>query len=680
MADHTTAIIVAGSTAGLPEEYRSIGYALGLIDPKAERVVMADWHVFAEDDVAPIKEEQFRSIVADSIDSHGEKGLLFFMQFGHGAEGPGLILADEKIYREELVKLFSDNIVKEPTKKPYTAIIMGGCYSGGFGKFFLENPDFVPDFFFGASPPFSVNHTGLEVFINATKSTADYNKDGVLTLRERAVYQMNNSKSPFAIMYMSEGSRDIDMEGNLAKAPYFEKKVVEVADDRELTQLLKIDQPLRFGEAAVILVKGNDADVDSKLEWFKKQAEEGDGFYKFVVVENNDATHFRFSASDITYSIGETSLIAYGPNITGCGVKLSFDRPIGYQMPRVIASQDPIDVIDSSHYMSRLDLETIRVVRSSAIFDPNRELSKKLEELISASSTEDQLSILESIVQSLELYLVKSSYNTEAGYLYSNLLTSPNVEVRRKTAQILRHIPHTPNIEKLKERFTIETDEDTLLFIIGIILKISDLKSIRSLKPELQKAGAKVATDKLKTAFEECLSKFEEFEEKEARQTQRLLMWQFSFGALVAAFARHDTDYVVGGPYLGAEGEILKGLAADDAEENVFLLGLQTKIAPLELQINSGISYSFVADVGLTFRWQKVRFVTDFGKQLSLTLGYSVVTDYQTIDHGPTISLEFLFDSDNEVAFGPAFSATCLLNGEFIYTLGLRTVYRSLRF
>lgn len=362
---------------------------------------------------SPFTYRVFSNIAPNLIGQTATDGILHFIQFGHGALGPSLITQDRRFRGADLVRVFEEG-VREQGSPAYSAIILGGCYSGGFGHYFLESDTFTPDFFFGASPPFTVAAYGLDNFFGVALADADFNGDGVLTIRERAVYDMN-MVHPLAVMFLKAGSPDIDMEGNAAAASYFPKEVESLASQDDFISMMG---ELRFGEQAIIYVEGEEAEL---RDWFENEAATGDGFYKFVAVPNNEETRAFFETE------GRSAIFVVGPNLRYHGVELASDRPIGEQIPEIIANENPLMVIAGwrdkiSHvagFNPVLQQYYLDVIVSDEYFD-YQPLVDRAARLLSATEEE-------SIAQGLALAKILFESN---GHTYSSLQ-----EAVRKVAQ-----------------------------------------------------------------------------------------------------------------------------------------------------------------------------------------------------------------------------------------------------
>jgi len=344
-----TSIFVIGDRKNIESiEKRDMAKAKSVLGSRVQSIALSDRTESNFIHHSPVTVNSFYRIAGRTVRHHGHEGMLIFNQYGHGDKGPGMMTTDGNVVGSELVNFFANNVQVRGNERPYTAVLMGGCYSGGFGELFLRNPKFKPDFFLGASPPFSINHVGLRKFYEATLKNADYNKDGVLTLRERAVYQMNNSRDPWAVMYARSGSPDVDIHGKKAKKPHFRKRVKRIRSHRRLVREIK---NLRLGEQAIVLIKGRRSSR-ALYRKFKRQARNGDGFYKFIVVNYNrkSAAYFGTGKKD--------AVIAMGLNLVRKGVRLTTSKPLAAQMPKVIATQDLLQVIRSwprkyAHYSSK---------------------------------------------------------------------------------------------------------------------------------------------------------------------------------------------------------------------------------------------------------------------------------------------------------------------------------------
>ncbi len=291
---------------------------------------------------SPVSKDSFLNVTPKLIRQHGSGGILEFIQLGHGfyyRDKPQMILDPPSIWTlfgngdingEELPLLFEKNI-PDPAHPPYLAIILGGCFSGGFAKYFLQSK-VSPDFFYGNSPPQTVGFQGLRYFFDANVQNADSNHDDVVTLRERAVHQMNRD-NPLAVMFSKRGSPDLDIAGNSAQKPYFEKSIVTVASQEEW---IKQMEALRFGEQAVVMVEGSDATFAQTAEWFEKEAIGGDGFYRFFKIRENPQSVEFFGTG------GKTGVFVVGPNLRYHGIALKTDQPIGDQIPRLLAEENPL--------------------------------------------------------------------------------------------------------------------------------------------------------------------------------------------------------------------------------------------------------------------------------------------------------------------------------------------------
>ncbi|MFA4904572.1 MAG: hypothetical protein WC600_17695 [Desulfobaccales bacterium] len=339
-AQKITAFIVAGNISGREkEDLTAIYTAIHNLPSNAVTISQAQTPLFDTFSLSPISRDKFMQHTPELLRRHGEGGLIFFMQFGHGSTGPSISFGSGGgIAGNEFTRLFADNVDRKVP--PYVAIIMGTCYSGGFGKLFL-NSSFIPDFFYGSSPAFSVNHIGLGLFFDVPRNLADKNEgggDGVVTLREMALYQLNNSPSPLGIMLQKYHSPDIDMHGRRAIKPYFAKAVQRVASHQKLIETIA---GLRFGEQAVVMLEGNGKDSEGLKTDFEKQAAEGDGYYKFLIIADNPESRKYFGMSNDS----SPAIFAMGPNLRRRGVKLNASRAIGQQVPEVLANENPLLVM-----------------------------------------------------------------------------------------------------------------------------------------------------------------------------------------------------------------------------------------------------------------------------------------------------------------------------------------------
>lgn len=281
----------------------------------------------------------------------------YFISFSlvMGEKGPSLLMKDGNIDAPTLVNIFSKRFPTSKVKdRPFVSFELHGCYSGGFAGHFLsastKNKNaFSPDFFFGSSPLYSISHTSysrVNSFFQVKEKDADYNKDGVATLRELGVWLMNNGVTPLATMYNKRGSHDIDPEGKAAKKPYFHKSVKHIATHEKL--LMEIDS-LRFGEQAVVLLEGSNKTPNKIIRWYKDEAKNGDGFYKFLIIKDNPASRAYFRTNGKKTDGHNPVIFAVGPNLYRHGVELSFKRSVGNQIPEALANVDPIRVMADWH-------------------------------------------------------------------------------------------------------------------------------------------------------------------------------------------------------------------------------------------------------------------------------------------------------------------------------------------
>lgn len=333
-----TAIFLAGSMKDLEQHYHDIDRARDLY-PWDRTYIEAHAEKPIEDVLSftPVSKADLLKYGGRTIRNLGKDDILHFVQFGHGDYGPSISLRYDRLIRYDFVDLFTDNINTENPPQ-YVAIIMGGCFSGGFAKYFFDGVDsskFIPDFFFGASPSFTVHHSAL-TFFKASMNKADYNGDGVLTLRERAVYQMNTGLSPLGVLISKAGSKDMDIAGNPAKKPYFSKKVESIKSHDELMGVI---ENLRFGEQAMVLVEGRGGTPAKLKKWFRNEAAGGDGYYKFLMVKSSKEGRQYFDL------INQPGIFAMGPNLRKSGVRLKEFEPIGKQMVQVLAKENALFVL-----------------------------------------------------------------------------------------------------------------------------------------------------------------------------------------------------------------------------------------------------------------------------------------------------------------------------------------------
>ena len=333
MGDTKQTVILAGGDMEI-RHYLTLWAAVGEYPDDALVVAETPEEVEGILSESPISKDEFLKVTARLLRHHGEGGLLQFVQLGHGQRGPRMHLGDGSITGEELSQFFADNLASK--NPPYVAILMGGCFSGGFARFLQPDvSSFQPDFFYGSSPPFAVSFNGLKFFYEAGMDDADFNGDGVLTIRERAVYDMNKF-NPLAVMYSKRGSRDVDLNGEEAKGPYFPKAVETVKTHEDLIPII---DSLRFGEQAVVLIEGSKGSSDDLVNWLHQEALEGDGFYRFLIIKDNEESRRYFETGD------GSKILVMGPNLRRGGVEIIPFGHIGDQVPVILANEDPLQVI-----------------------------------------------------------------------------------------------------------------------------------------------------------------------------------------------------------------------------------------------------------------------------------------------------------------------------------------------
>lgn len=333
MADTKITVILAGGDMEL-RHYHTLWAAVDSYPGHALVVAETPEPVDGIISETTISKKEFLDTTGRLIRHHGSGGMLQLVQFGHGYSGPRMNLGKNFVDGPDIARLFEENLARGD--RPHVSLIMGGCFSGGFAR--SMQPDasaFQPDFFYGSSPPFSIAFNGLKYFYGADLERADQNRDGVLTIRERAVYDMNQS-NPLAVMYSKAGSRDLDLAGNEAALPYFPKSVESVPSHEEL---MKAVESLRFGEQAVVLIAGSRGHSEELSAWFEEEAARGDGLYKFIRVDQNPESSEYFGTGSAP------RVLVVGPNIKRSGVEIVQMGHVGEQIPGILASQDPLQII-----------------------------------------------------------------------------------------------------------------------------------------------------------------------------------------------------------------------------------------------------------------------------------------------------------------------------------------------
>jgi len=288
---------------------------------------------------APVTEDAFFTLIDRHISGLAKGDNLIIYQFGHGGVGPTILLGDDQIKGKKLAELLEKKYT-DKENRPFTAIVMGGCYSGGLGKYFLPDHQegiYKVDFFYGISGSYTIGIKGLKEFIAA----GDTNDDGYVTAWEASIYDMNEN-NPLAVKFKARGSKDIilkkladarvDEDGNPVLKPYFEKIVHDINNHEDLTREV---EDLKFGEQAIVLVEGiNSGDNLRAKKWFEKEMLESGGLYKFIVIESNLETRKFFAIN------GEPAIFVMGPNVRYSGVRLEMDEPIGDQVPKILANEN----------------------------------------------------------------------------------------------------------------------------------------------------------------------------------------------------------------------------------------------------------------------------------------------------------------------------------------------------
>ncbi len=349
-------IVVAGNTNRLSDDKQFLHNLSRWLPVDAMAYVFTNNDSFDQNFLGTTK------IVADKFFAYTKKTLsdlktgdvFHFIQMGHGDEGPRMILEEgwggKSIFDGELTRLFADNVKKD--EKPFISIILRGCYSGGFSKYFWnQNGEevFVPDFFLGGSPPGSVAWVNSTPLSDDTPKRCDFNKDSVVTLHESGVCYLNGDYNHFGIMFSKRGSPDISINGTPAIKPYFPKTVEKLNGHKAFIDAL---ESLRFGEQMVVLFEGQK--LDAKLsDWFKSEAENGDGYYKFVMVPDNEESRKFFNSEN-------SAAFVVGPNLEYKGERLKEYVPVGDQIPYLLSTQNFYYVLsDWKHKLSEAEASRI---------------------------------------------------------------------------------------------------------------------------------------------------------------------------------------------------------------------------------------------------------------------------------------------------------------------------------
>lgn len=685
-----TAILVAGNTEGT-NDLDFFERAAGLFSDNATVIGISDKPVEGVLDLSPITTAAFTKNTANFINNHGKGGILFFSQFGHGGIGPAFITGDGSLKGKALVDLISGSI-SDPKEPPHIIITMDGCFSGGFGKLFLEAPSFKPDFFFGASPPYSINPIGSNGIYSKTCDMADHNNDGVVTIRERAVCQMNND-SPLAVMYNTHDSIDVDTKGNQAIEPYFPKEVENIETHKEL---MKAIESLRFGEQIVVLVEGQNGISEGDKKWFENEAAGSGGFYRFISVKYNSESSEFFSMN------GETSAFVVGPNLRYRGVKLAKGISVAERVPLALASENPLLVLGSWQHkipqkagrVWNLPAEYIKNIKDNPTFSIDRiieDISKHLhgtdeEEMVKG------LDLLKAIIQSDSSY--SKQVDTVVSDFAATLLAKGEKKPSRELLLIMEEVfvllgndatkGYLARIEALEYdlygKYIDRTPHGSI--DAGNLIKLFKREKDIGIKAALLKelasmVGSSVEARSLYEEVEQLLSggprssEFEKIardylaevkacmddEHKRVRQTMNNRM----LNLLVGGAARDDRGFWTGGAYLGFG--VNPQIPAWIGDGRLFAIGLQPEIAALVQHRDGWVTLLFNAP--LTFQWYEglggeknkminIDGVSDYDSgggrvvykfSAGYTAAYSPVKDQTVVEHGLMASFGVYIDN-----------------------------------
>ncbi len=562
-----TSIIVAADTTDLPNEDRGVDNAANSYAEDALVSAFTSKPMQGMLNYSPVSKQSFERLAGTLIRQHGAGGFLHIAQFGHGGDGPRMLLGDDVMSPPELLRLLSENISQ--TQRPYVAIMMGGCYSGGFAKYFLtpNSNGMMPDFFFGASPPYTVNHAGLWEFYEADEKEGDYNHDGVVTLRERGIYQMNKSNSPLGVMISRRGSRDVDLNGKPASRPYFPKSVESVSDHAELLEMV---DHLRFGEQVVVFVDdGSDASKE-KYAWFEREAKEGDGFYKFVSIPDNPESSRFFGVT------GAAAVFAMGPNLRRSGVPLNMTEPIGDQMPRVLANENTLIVMRDWKQ---------KILKSGDTYEGI------YDEVLKYLDQNPQFTLDDLVNEGCRLITVKDvSLQLKGLHLLKAIIQADGVN----------HDKIYQALHALSEKLVADNSAPDKQVIIALI---DTLDALKSEDAEHDRAKVFEAGLKLYPSLENDLAAPEEFARQ--RRNAHRLRWKAQFDYTQSFIGGRAQDDWIGGIAFSGALRLQKGLFIDREEEHIVAMGIESGLAVSPIWKHGWVQFMPTVELTLDFQTEK---------------------------------------------------------------------------
>jgi len=234
--------------------------------------------------------------------------------------------------------------------------------------------------------------------------------------------------NPMAVMFSTRGGLDVDTKGNLAKKPYFPKEV-EYLDTHE--EIIKLVNELRFGEQVVVLVEGKDGIPEELKAWFEREATQGDGYYRYVILKSNGESGEFFGLN------GEHAIFAMGPNLRFMGVQLKEDIPIGDQIPWVLANENPALVLagwrkkieKSNKIKSGIPWSYLRYLKENRNFTIN----DVLDEVSTLLDNEDETKRLKGI-RLAKIFLQANNINANKFFDLLQKISSPIIKGKKEAS------------------------------------------------------------------------------------------------------------------------------------------------------------------------------------------------------------------------------------------------------